>query len=76
MTTGQIRETIVAGDYSQAAKMFEELVRTVPLTEESLREAAELVEWARLTTLCARAHLEARLQAMRAGTHVLTAYGG
>ena len=74
MTTRSIRDAISAGEYAEAAKMFTEFVRLAPLNPETLEEAAELVRWARLTTLCANARLQAQVQELRDRANVLIAY--
>ena len=65
---GELRRAVLAGLYQKAQGLLEELRRhldSLPAgsaeREVALKEAADLIEWARRTTLAARAAAAARL---------------
>jgi hypothetical protein len=77
----QIREFVAAGDFSRAARAFEEYaaeiraaIRRGTCTPAVLREAGELVRWSREVTLAARAHLQDQLHEQRARAYVRGVY--
>jgi hypothetical protein len=67
-----IRRAIASGEYPRAQKLWAEYMahlraelRRGALTEAELKEAGEVLEWARVTVLCARAHIQNRLETLR-----------
>ena len=78
-----IRNAIASGEFSRALKLWEEyaadlaeMARRGSLTQNSLQEAGQLVQWARTTTLTARAHGLEALEHRRAACRVAQAYSG
>ena len=74
----EVRNAVASGDFERAHGLWDEYVtylqdelRRGSLTRAQLEEARELFEWARLTVLCARAHIQHRLNTLR----VAEAYG-
>jgi hypothetical protein len=68
-----IRRAISSGEIQKAAALWdgyaaslEEELRNGSFTAGRLEEARELVEWSRITVLCARAHAQGRLNSMHA----------
>lgn len=74
MSTHDIRDAVARGDYAAASVRLGEYARSLEANEESLRELAALLEWTRVTILCAKAHAEDRLGAMWAEVQALAAY--
>ena len=69
-----IREAIAGGDYARALELWDQYTSALAgglLTEDTLAEAANLVEWSRPILMSARAHAAERLRAL----HVAGAYG-
>ena len=75
MTDRTIRNAVHAGEYARAVELFEAYAQSRPISAASLVEMGELVAWARLEILCARAHARARLQERRDAVHVAASYG-
>ena len=77
--TGAIRQAVAAGDFPRVTRLWnqyatgiqEEICRGA-CTAARMAEARELVEWARLTWLCARSHLQARLNTIAAAERYTT----
>ena len=72
------RDAIASGEYSKARKLWTEYMahlraelRRGALTPEQFGRAGKLLEWARVTVLCARAHMQLRLENLR----VAASYG-
>jgi hypothetical protein len=66
--TTPIRKAIACREYPKAKKLWTEYMaglhrelRRGTLTSAQMEEARELVEWARMNVLCARAHIRKRL---------------
>jgi hypothetical protein len=75
VSADSIREAIAGGDYARAQGLWNDYAGALAaggLSESSLSEAAELMEWSRQALLCARAHAVDRLRTL----HVAAAYGG
>jgi len=77
--TGAIRQAVAAGDFPRATRLWnqyadgiQEEMRRGTCTTARLAEARELVEWARLTWLCARSHLQDRLNTIAAAERYTT----
>ena len=69
-----IREAIAGGDYTRALELWNEYTAALAgglLSQATLAEAANLVEWSRPILLTTRAHAAERLRAL----HVAGAYG-
>jgi len=63
-----IRRAVASGEFLKALALWQEHarqlrqeVRNGTLTREKLAEARDLVEWCRVTALCARSHAQAQL---------------
>ncbi len=66
--TEPIRLAVSSGEFRKALALWEdharqlrEEIRSGTFTKQKLAEARELVEWCRITALCAKAHAQARL---------------
>jgi hypothetical protein len=78
--TEPIRRAVGSGEFRKALALWQEHarhlrqeIRNGTFTKEQLAETRELVEWCRVTGLCARSHAQARLNqiaaARRYGPH-------
>ena len=75
MSPDSIRDAVASGEYAKAARFFDEYARALPTNQAALDELEQLARWTRLTVLCARAHGQARVQALRDELKVIDAYG-
>jgi hypothetical protein len=73
-----IRQAVASEQFQLAERLWtgymsrlKEDLRRGSLTQASLEEARDLLEWSRLTVLCMRAHVQARLGTL----HIAGAYG-
>jgi hypothetical protein len=71
--TEPIRRAVASGEFRKALALWEDHARQLrqeirnrTLTKEKLAEARELVEWCRVTALCARSHAQSRLNQIAA----------
>jgi hypothetical protein len=71
--TEPIRRAVGSGEFRKALTLWEgharqlrQEIRSGTFTEEKLAETRELVEWCRVTALCARSHAQARLNQIAA----------
>jgi len=76
--TEPIRRAIASGEIQKATALWnvyaaslEEELRNGSLTARRMEEARELVEWSRITVLCARAHAQGRINSL----HIALQYG-
>ena len=76
--TAAIRDAIVSREYRKAQKLWTKYMAVLrarllrgELRPTQMDEARELLEWARLSVLCARAHLRKRIR----GLEVTGVYG-
>ena len=64
----QFREAVASGEFHRAQQLwnaytaqFQEEVKQGRLSEARLQQVRELIEWSRSIALCARTHVQARL---------------
>jgi len=81
-STDRIRQAVSSGEFHKAALLWEEHVRRFSqemrsgfVPQSRLDETRDLVEWARLVALSARAHALQRIDNARTGVRVAAAYG-
>jgi hypothetical protein len=74
MSREAVQNAILAADYALAAERFEAYARALPADHAGLNDLAALIDWARVSVQQARAHAQARLQALRDESHVATSY--
>jgi hypothetical protein len=67
-----IRQAIVCREYEKARRLWAEYMGALrgefergALTRAEMEEARKLLEWARVTMLCQRAHIQQRLRGLR-----------
>ena len=75
MSADSIRDAVASGEYAKAARLFDEYARALPTNQAALDELQQLLASTRLSVLCARAHGQARIQALRDELIVIDAYG-
>ncbi|HUI56128.1 MAG TPA: hypothetical protein VLY04_14230 [Bryobacteraceae bacterium] len=70
--TEPIRRAVASGDFQKAGRLWNVYSQSIlasieggVCTEACMAEARELVEWSRCTILCARAHAQEQLKALR-----------
>jgi hypothetical protein len=66
-----IRQAVSSGEFGRAQDLWKECAAGLAedlsngcLTEARLKEVREMVEWSRTVVLCARAHLQKRLNSL------------
>jgi hypothetical protein len=66
------RQAIVCREYDKARRLWAEYIGALrgqcergALTRAEMEEARKLLEWARVTMLCQRAHIQQRLRGLR-----------
>jgi hypothetical protein len=71
-TKDAIRQAIACREYERAKRLWTEYMdglrgelRRGALTQAQMDEAGELLEWARVTMLCQRAHMQQRLRGLQ-----------
>ena len=71
--TEPFRRAVGSGEFRKALTLWEEHarqlrqeIRSGTFTKQKLAETRELVEWCRVTALCARSHAQARLNQIAA----------
>lgn len=72
-STEPIRRAVASGDFVRAGQLWSAYSRAIlaeiergACTEARMADARELVEWSRRSILCARAHAQEQLNALRA----------
>jgi predicted protein tyrosine phosphatase len=76
-----IRKAVSAGEFGRAQILWDECAARLDedtsigcLTEATLSEVRELLEWSRIVVLCERAHVQAQLNRLHADLHVAEEY--
>ena len=71
-----IRRAVASGEFGKALSLWEDHVRQLrqelrsgTFTREKLAETRDLVEWCRITVLCARSHAQSQLNRIGAAQH-------
>jgi predicted protein tyrosine phosphatase len=67
-----IRQAVSSREYTKARRLWAEYIGRLrgqfergALTQAEIKEARELFEWARVTLVCQRAHLQQRLRGLQ-----------